>query len=228
VDCRWSASIRPHTSAYVSIRPHTEEVSGRGLSIVCQHTSACVRMRQHTSAYGGGVGPRVVDSLPAYVRIRPHTLACVSIRQHTSACVNMHTSAYVSKIQHTPAYVSIRQQMRLVDKSGRQPRVSVRICTFVLVKRLYLYLCISKASKHTSRRWMRSKAIRQHTSAYVSIRQHTSAYVSIRQRMRLVDAFQGEVCLLYSYNSTCFTRTTVLALLVQRPRTSPRTPTFVL
>ena len=143
----------------VGTRTKVEEVSGRGLSIVCQHTSTYVSIRPHMSSYGG-VEPRVVDCLPAYVRIRAHTSACVlilrrcraagcrlsasirlhtsafvSILQHISACVSMHTPAHVSIRQHasayasirphTSAYVRMRQHTRLVDKSGRQPRVSV-------------------------------------------------------------------------------------------------------
>jgi hypothetical protein len=55
-------SIRPHTSAYVSIA-----LCGSG-STALHHTSAYVSIRQHTSAY---------------VSIRQHTSAYVSIRQHT-------------------------------------------------------------------------------------------------------------------------------------------------
>jgi hypothetical protein len=56
--------IRPHTSAYVSIRQHTS--CSRCTCSLCSLSLTCIR--QHTSAY---------------VSIRQHTSAYVSIRQNT-------------------------------------------------------------------------------------------------------------------------------------------------
>jgi hypothetical protein len=100
--------IRPHTSAYVSIRQPCMPAAIASLSVlrscIRPHTSAYVSIRQHTSAY---------------VSIRQHTSAYVSVpapaksqAPHTSAYVRIrpHTSAYVRIRQHMAAYVSIRQR----------------------------------------------------------------------------------------------------------------------
>ncbi len=69
------ARMHLHTSAYVSIRPHTSAyVWVRDKSVAYDkarmhlHTYAYVSIRQHTSAY---------------VSIRPHSSAYASIRPHT-------------------------------------------------------------------------------------------------------------------------------------------------
>ena len=65
-------SIRQHTSAYVSIRQHEEQVVVQGvLEVLDDALQRASAIRQHTG------------------RIRQHTSAYVSIRQHTSAYVSM-------------------------------------------------------------------------------------------------------------------------------------------
>jgi hypothetical protein len=69
-----NSSLRPHTSAYVSIR---------------QHTSAYVG-RMHRGIAGDDSTFRNASFLSAYVSIRQHTSAYVSIRQHTRAHAQRH------------------------------------------------------------------------------------------------------------------------------------------
>jgi hypothetical protein len=80
-------SIRPHTSAYVSIRRecwlHAAALVSRLRGRMRQHTSAYVSIRPHTSAYVENVG--VMQPLWYHVC----EAACVSIRQHTSAYVSI-------------------------------------------------------------------------------------------------------------------------------------------
>jgi hypothetical protein len=101
-----SAAMAPlrfcSTSAYVTIRQHTS-------ASMRPRTSAYVSIRsQHTSAYAayvswGGAG-RGYGAAPRL----PHASAYVSIRQHTLAYVTIR-----GERRHTSAYVSIRQHKRL-------------------------------------------------------------------------------------------------------------------
>jgi hypothetical protein len=63
-------SIHQHTSAYVSIRQHTQPHNAPAPAAPSAQPHTCVSIRQHSSAF---------------VSIRQHTSAFVSIRQHTSA-----------------------------------------------------------------------------------------------------------------------------------------------
>ena len=69
------ACIRQHTSAYVSIRQHTNLLGKLG------------SLRHDLDVEGKD--EREVLHTSAYVSIRQHTSAYVSIRQHTSAYVNI-------------------------------------------------------------------------------------------------------------------------------------------
>ena len=92
-----------------------------------------------------------------------HMSAYVSLRQHTSACV-------AAQLQHYIRVCAIHKAYR---------RVSVSICTFVLVKQ---YFCASKASKlgiYLNYHWIH----RSYAPAYARIRQHTSAYVINQARI---------------------------------------------
>jgi hypothetical protein len=132
------ASIRQHTSAYVSIR-----CERRCMRVIVhpasprQHTSAYVSIRQHTSAYVASAVVCVSLSIlhllrcqylyscasKASVSIRQHTSAYVSIRQMHCRCQYLYScasKASVSIRQHTSAYV--------------RRTAGVSICTLVLVK----------------------------------------------------------------------------------------------
>jgi hypothetical protein len=93
-----SASMRPRTSAYVSIRS--------------QHTSAYAA---YVSWGGAGRGYGAAPRLPhasAYISIRQHGSTYVSIRQHTSAYVSIrqHTSAYAGRGRLWRRFCHMRQQ----------------------------------------------------------------------------------------------------------------------
>jgi hypothetical protein len=122
--------LRPHTSAYVSIRQHTSAYVS-----IRQHTSAYVSIRQHTSAYVSirqhipevhatfaSARTRVIQcaqKLDAAELQHPSgvsicTYVCTSKASKLRTCSQLginaklaHTSAYVSIRQHTSAYVSI-------------------------------------------------------------------------------------------------------------------------
>jgi hypothetical protein len=145
-------SLYTQTSAYVSIRQHTQ-TSACGEQ--CRRAPEDARaLRQYlyfcTSKASNLSIRRAVPSSAGRCACNrsAHTSAYTSIRQHASsagrcACNrSAHTSAYASIRQHTSAYVE-RRTMRV------QP------------------LCAQRS-------------VQTHTSAYVSIRQHTPTYVSIR------------------------------------------------
>ena len=100
----YNASIRQHTSAYVSIRILLERI-GRVVQTAAGHMSADVSIRMH---------------MPADVSIRMHMSADVSIHMHVPADVSirMHMSADVSIRMHMSADVSIRIRGRVVHTAA--------------------------------------------------------------------------------------------------------------
>jgi len=165
------ASIRVHTSAYVSIR-----------------------QRRHLCEQRGAA------ATSAYVSIRQHTPAEAPVRAARSGRFRYHTSAYGSIRQHTPAYASggtcaSSAERPLPLAPSRRTRAGAVMSTLPAIEstssstsRSCPPLSATTPSAYVS--------IRQHTSAYVSILQHTSstsrscpplsattpsAYASIRQ-----------------------------------------------
>ena len=184
-----NVSIRPHTSAYVSI---------------CQHTSAHARewgphtlldVRGHRAAVlprplvksrssrriGCGGGGRLPPPLPSpYFSIRQHTSAYVSIRQHTSAYVSIRQHTLM---HHTPSIGPLPLWTLFGEFALRQlrPERPSRLSPSEFVRSDggdTASLHGTPAAK-TSR--IACSSVARTLLAYVSIRQHTSAYVSIRQ-----------------------------------------------
>jgi hypothetical protein len=115
-------SSKQHTSAYVSIRQHTEDSckdAQHGPRDVYEATY--VSVRQRTSAYGVSRRQQTEDSCKenqdgprdvyeaAYVSIRQYTSAYVSKLKTLAKALRM--ARVMSVKQHTSAYVSIRQHM---------------------------------------------------------------------------------------------------------------------
>ncbi len=161
ISCRQTSHSLRHASSYVSIRQHTAAYGS-----IRQHTSAYVSTRQHTSAY-------------VSIRQHPSGCGCISCRQNCRRAshqrrgspIRQQTSAYVSIRQHTSADLPSR-----VTSEKRQSRVGFPATQLLSCQ--YWCFCTSRASKVCTRlKHRKHRAIRQHTSAYVSIRQ-PSAYIS--------------------------------------------------
>jgi hypothetical protein len=153
------ASIREHTSAYVSIRQRLACGRLRRRKGRSPSATAYVSIRQHTSAF---------------ISMRQHASAYVSIRQHTSAThllavaaakrqkserssIRQHTSAYVSIRQHASAYVSDSPAGGCGGEKAP-------------LRRTIAYITPPPQRPQYMRRLPSAPA-----PAYVSIRQHTSA-----------------------------------------------------
>ena len=115
-------SIRPHTSAYASVR-HLSisrawgasvtksgwSSSANSCSIPC-HTSAYVGIRQHTSAY---------------VSIRQHTSAYVSIREHTS--VHLAVARDIERLKYSDNVRLLQTQLEILHAFDKAACVDMRL-----------------------------------------------------------------------------------------------------
>ena len=124
-------SIRPHTSAYVSIHPQMRGASPVGARACCrarrQHTSAYVSIRPHTSAYITSRGSCLLSSTA------PITVVMHGCRRLDTSRIS--ATAYVSIRQHMSAYVRIRRDA-WVPQARRQPHRCPALAACQ-----YLYFC---------------------------------------------------------------------------------------
>jgi hypothetical protein len=110
------ASIRQHTSAYVSIRrKETLTRCVRACGCICSGVQALIRYNYYTSAY---------------VSIRQHTSAYVSIRQQTSAYPKRRRG-------YTPQDRCCREAYALIYVLSRDMKAEARTCSVSVFVLLY-------------------------------------------------------------------------------------------